>query len=93
MEQEMAKVDENGGFDGHKYWSNYAVANWKLNTLGVDGVTQRTGTSLPAVLRERKLKVGGGRKFTSTLVERTEDSQFWRGGGVGRRSVRMTPRS
>ena len=48
-----------GRFDGHKYRSNYAAANWKLNTLGVDGVGQRTGASLPAVLRERKLAGGG----------------------------------
>lgn len=65
------------------YRSNYAAANWKLNTLGVDGLRYRVTVSLPAVLRERKFAWRGGRKFTSAPM----DEGRWRGW----RSVRMTP--
>lgn len=42
MEGEGGGRKRLGLFDSHKYRSNYAAANWKLNTLGVDGVRQRT---------------------------------------------------
>lgn len=55
-----------GLFDSHKYRSNYAAANWKLNTLGVDGVRQRTRRGVVAGCFTRKESwLEGVGKFTS----------------------------
>lgn len=54
--------------NSHKYRSNYASANWKLNTLGVDGL-RYSGVVVAGCFTGKKVGWEGVGKFTSTLDE------------------------